>query len=307
MLKNFWYALEFCSRVTPETPSTIRCLEQDIVMTRDARGSVTAYNDARPDDEVLPVVERYGFIWVFMGDGTIPVEAAAPIPVWPEWDDPRYGGHEVKGDWLWKANVNRVVENGCDAAHTPFVHAGQFGNPELPEVPDYEVEFPNDWEARLSVELHPPAPKGIFGLGNKMLRRDLKERPPVLTRTGWQLPNLIRLEVNLPIGQLVIYDTNIPVDATTTLTKWVSLRTFFTGTWADKNAAKRVPPIFIADAEIVENQRPELLPYDLGAELHVKSDAIAVAYRRRLAELRNAGFDYDGELIVGSRPALVSA
>jgi hypothetical protein len=140
-----------------------------------------------------------------------------------------------------------------------------------------------------------------------MMRRDLKDRPPVLTRTGWQLPNLIRLEVNLPIGQLVIYDTNIPVDATTTLTKWVSLRTFFTGKWADKNAAKRVPPIFVADAEIVENQRPELLPYDLGAELHVKSDAIAVAYRRRLAELRAAGFDYDGELIVGSRPALVSA
>ncbi len=306
VLKNFWYALEFSSRVTPTTPGTIRCLEQDVVMERRPDGGVTSYNAARPDEEILPSLERYGFVWVFMGDGTMPVEAAPPIPVWPEWDDPRYGGHNVRGDWLWKANVNRVVENGCDAAHTPFVHAGQFGNPELPEIPDYEVEIPNDWEGRLSVEMHPPAPKGLFALRNKA-RRGLQDRPPVLTRTGWQLPSLIRLEVNLSIGQMVLYDTNIPVDATTTLTKWVSLRTFFIGTWADKNAAKRVPPIFVADAEIVENQRPELLPFDLGAELHVKSDAIAIAYRRRLGELRELGYQYDGELLVGSRPALVSA
>ena len=306
MLKNFWYALEFSSRVTSAAPTPARILEQDLLLERDASGRVSAYNIARKDDEVLPVVERYGFLWVFMGDGTMPVEAAPPIPVWPEWDDPRYGGHNVKGDWLWKANVNRVVENGCDAAHTPFVHAGQFGNPEMPQIPDYEVEIPNDWEARLSVELHPPAPKGLFALRNKA-RKGLTERPPVLTRTGWQLPSLIRLEVNLSIGQMVLYDTNIPIDATTTLTKWVSLRTFFTGTWADKNAAKRVPPIFIADAEIVENQRPELLPYDLGAELHVKSDAIAVTYRRRLAELRELGYTYDGELLTGFRPGLVAA
>ena len=261
-------------------------------MTRGGDGVVTAYNAARRHDEVLPAVERYGFVWVFMGDEDFPIEDAPPIPVWSEWDDPKYGGHNVKGDWLWKANVNRVVENGCDAAHTPFVHAGQFGNHELPEIPDYEVEYISENEARLSVELHPPAPKGLFALRNKA-RRGLHERPPVLTRTSWQLPNIIRLEVNLSIGQMVLYDTNIPVNETTTLTKWVSLRSFFTGTWADKNAAKRVPPIFVADAEIVENQRPELLPFDLSAELHVKSDAIAVAYRRRLAELNDSGFRYE--------------
>lgn len=303
MLKNFWYALEFSSRVTPTTPSTITCLEQPIVMTRGADGTIAAHHRDRPGDEVMPALERYGFVWVFVGDAGFPLEQAPPIPDWPEWDDPRYGGREVKGDWFWKANVDRIVENGCDAAHTPFVHAGQFGNPELPEVPDYEVEHISDFESRLSVELHPPAPKGLFALRNKA-RRTLKERPPVLTRTGWQLPNLIRLEVNLPLGQLVIYDTNIPIDATTTLTKWVALRTFFTGRWADKNAAKRVPPIFEADQVIVENQRPELLPFDLSAELHVKSDAIAVAYRRRLIELNDSGFRYDSGsgLLLGRRP-----
>lgn len=40
------------------------------------------------------------------------------------------------------------------------------------------------------------------------------------------------------------------------------------------------------DQRIVEAQRPEELPIDLAAELHIKGpDAVAVAYRRLLAEL----------------------
>ena len=39
------------------------------------------------------------------------------------------------------------------------------------------------------------------------------------------------------------------------------------------------------DVPIVESQRPELLPLDLQAELHLKSDRLAVAYRRWLREL----------------------
>jgi vanillate O-demethylase monooxygenase subunit len=38
------------------------------------------------------------------------------------------------------------------------------------------------------------------------------------------------------------------------------------------------------DIPIVESQRPELLPLDLQAELHVRSDRMAVAYRRWLKE-----------------------
>jgi phenylpropionate dioxygenase-like ring-hydroxylating dioxygenase large terminal subunit len=38
------------------------------------------------------------------------------------------------------------------------------------------------------------------------------------------------------------------------------------------------------DIPIVESQRPELLPLDLQAELHVRSDRMAIAYRRWLKE-----------------------
>lgn len=37
--------------------------------------------------------------------------------------------------------------------------------------------------------------------------------------------------------------------------------------------------------EDIESQRPELLPLDLQAELHLRSDRTAIAYRRWLREL----------------------
>ncbi len=42
--------------------------------------------------------------------------------------------------------------------------------------------------------------------------------------------------------------------------------------------------IFNQDKRIVESQRPEQVPFDLAAELHLKFDAVAVAYRRAMRE-----------------------
>jgi phenylpropionate dioxygenase-like ring-hydroxylating dioxygenase large terminal subunit len=39
------------------------------------------------------------------------------------------------------------------------------------------------------------------------------------------------------------------------------------------------------DISIVESQRPELLPLDLQAELHLRSDRTAIAYRKWLKQL----------------------
>jgi phenylpropionate dioxygenase-like ring-hydroxylating dioxygenase large terminal subunit len=47
--------------------------------------------------------------------------------------------------------------------------------------------------------------------------------------------------------------------------------------WQDSIVAQDVP--------IVQSQRPELLPLDLQAELHLRSDRTAIAYRKWLNEL----------------------
>ncbi len=43
--------------------------------------------------------------------------------------------------------------------------------------------------------------------------------------------------------------------------------------------------IFGQDQVVVESQRPERVPFDLAAELHLKFDAVAVAYRKAMRAL----------------------
>ena len=43
--------------------------------------------------------------------------------------------------------------------------------------------------------------------------------------------------------------------------------------------------IFGQDQRVVESQRPDRVPFDLAAELHLKFDAVAVAYRKAMRDL----------------------
>ena len=244
-----------------------------------------------------PVVEKYDLVWVFLGD--LPEAERPPIPEWPEFDDPSF--HRVYGEFPnWPANYERILENGTDVAHAPFVHGGVFGNPERPEVPENVIET-TPWSASTEISLPARKPTGLWSFVSKGSRK-LSERPPVTVRTTWWLPNLIKLDVRLPMGRLIIYDTNIPVSDTETNVKWIAMRNFFPQKIFDRDTRRRVNGIFKEDAAIVNSQRPELLPFDLSSELHVKSDGMAVAYRRRRQELIEMGWGIEADKIIGDGP-----
>jgi phenylpropionate dioxygenase-like ring-hydroxylating dioxygenase large terminal subunit len=119
------------------------------------------------------------------------------------------------------------------------------------------------------------------------------------------MPNVTRLDLDLGNGwRTIVFDSNVPVDEKTTRTCFIALRNFFTGSWADWDARRRVMKIFREDQKTVEAQRPELLPYDLAAELHIKSDAMGVAYRRLRKRYLDMGWGVGAQT---SRPALVIA
>jgi phenylpropionate dioxygenase-like ring-hydroxylating dioxygenase large terminal subunit len=245
--------------------------------------------------DAYPVQEKYMMIWVYMGD--LPEEERPPIPDWSAVDDTDTF-RAVTGEFLWHSNYERILENGVDVAHTPFVHGGVFGNPEKPEVPDFEIEE-SPWHCKVSVVLEPPASKGLWGMITPNRTKDMSKRPPVPVSTTWWLPNAILLEVDTPIGQLKIFDVNIPIDEETTLVKFIALRTFFKGAWADRDAKRRVMNVLYQDRDVVDTVRPELLPFDLSDELHVKSDYNCVLYRRRRQQLIDMGWGVEGNTIVG--------
>jgi phenylpropionate dioxygenase-like ring-hydroxylating dioxygenase large terminal subunit len=336
MLMNFWYALAFRHEITDQ-PVRVKALGQELVMYRDSKGVVHCLSDlcvhrggamsggwikddclvcpyhgweyggdgactkipankenspipkkARVDS--YPTVERYAWVWVFLGD--LPEAERPPIPELPGFDDPKL--RLTTGEFEWDANFERVLENSMDIAHAPFVHSGSFGNKDKPEVEDYTVTG-DEYRGEATVTLEPPMPKGIWRYLYK------KDRPGVRTTTGYFMANVTKLVVRLPLGELVIYNANVPVDEHHTITKWASLRNFFTGKWADKNSIERTYKIFWEDKPTVEGQRPELLPVDLTAELHVKSDALQLAYRRSRQHFLDKGWGIDAHQFTDDR------
>ncbi len=232
--------------------------------------------------DTYPCVERHGFVWVFLGDA--PEPERPPLPVLEGLDARteawRDGSRAVRGTFEWQANYDRVLENAFDIAHTPFVHAGSFGNPDKPEIQDYEVEQNVEnghlTSVTATVDLDPPPPRGRWA---KVYRTE-GDRPPVRTTTGFYPPNVSLLIVRPPLGEIRIYTAAVPIDEHRTISKFYMFRDFFTGRWADRDSIARTLKIFLQDQITVERQRPELLPFDLAAELHVKSDSIQLAYRR---------------------------
>lgn len=342
MLKNFWYAVAFNEEITEKpTRLTVLGQElvafrqkrsgkviimSDLCVHRggslsggwqddngcvvcpyhgwqyDAEGKVVKVPANQPGRPIpkkarvdsYPVQEKYHFVWVFLGD--LPEEERPPIPDWDEhFNNPDLA--YVHGEFLWQANYERVLENGVDIAHTPWVHGGAFGNRDKPEVDEFEPVL-TPWSAEGTTKQNPPK-RNVKGIKRLIYR---KEATDVVTTAAWYLPNLIKLHVRLPIGELIIYDTNIPIDENTTLTKWIAFRTFFTGKWADGDARRRTLEIFQQDKVVVENQRPELLPVDLAGELPMRSDAMSIAYRRRRAELMDLGWGIETDRFVGSGP-----
>lgn len=253
---------------------------------------------ARARVDAYPVVERYGWVWVFLGD--LPEEERPPIPEFPEYDDTA-NYRCIRGDWEWKADYVRVIENGLDFGHAPFVHP-RFGDRENAKIHDFEMEQ-DQWSGRAKVTYIPPLTTGIW----RSLRR---ERTPVQAQSAFHVSGaMVRIDVWIrPTWKMVIFDVNTPVDATTTKTRFIMARTFFRQPMFDGDARRRTMRIFEQDTRIVEEICPEIVPLTPREELSVKSDNLMNAFRRKRLELLKAGWGLDTRKIaeeVGGRRAIV--
>jgi phenylpropionate dioxygenase-like ring-hydroxylating dioxygenase large terminal subunit len=320
MLKNVWYAVEF-SQVITDRPQLVQLFDRQIAIYRDAQKNLHALDNTCPHRgaslangtiqanclvcpyhgwhfqgdgkcvkipanastavipkqavaNTYPVQEKDGWVWLFWGDSLDDQASNFAIPVIPQSHDPKF--RLIQGDFRWQVNYERAIDNGLDFAHAPFVHAGAFGNPDAPEIAPLAIES-DEWGASATVLLAPNPPKGLW--------RFLAKKEPALvqTRTGFLLPNLTFLEVQLPFGTLVIWTAHVPINAQMTVSKWMNFRSFFPGKWADGDARQRTLKIFEQDRPIVEAQYPQQLPAAASTEIFVAADLLQLKYR----ELRN--------------------
>lgn len=210
------------------------------------------------------VKERYGLIWASLG------QPAHDIPGFPEWPDAAFR-KVICGPYTLKATGPRAIENFLDVAHFPFVHGGLLGDDARPEVEDYEAEITTDGVVARDVRIYQPDPDAS-GQGAVVSYTYSVFRPLAAhftkTSDGPRFAAFFAItpvEERLSVGWLLLalnYRHDAPED---------ELRGF-----EDAIMAQDIP--------VVESQRPELLPLDLQAELHLRSDRVAIAYRRYLKE-----------------------
>jgi vanillate O-demethylase monooxygenase subunit len=84
-----------------------------------------------PRTRSFPVVERYGFIWVWTGDAAQADPAKIHHLPWAESDEWAYGG----GLYHIACDYRLMIDNLMDLTHETYVHADSIGQKEIDEAP----------------------------------------------------------------------------------------------------------------------------------------------------------------------------
>jgi phenylpropionate dioxygenase-like ring-hydroxylating dioxygenase large terminal subunit len=222
-------------------------------------------------------MEKDGLIWVCLGD-----EPLFPPPDFPEINDPSF--RVVAGPaYDWSCNAPRRLENFVDFAHFAWVHEGVLGSRENPEVPDHDV-----WREghclRFSARVLEPSDgvtKKRLGVQDDMLSVDNDYR--------LFMPLTIYLDRRFPgDNHYVLFMSASPVRRKLTRSFWFIARNYAFDE-DDQEFLDFENLILEQDRPVVESQRPEELPVDLSAELHIKGiDQVSIKYRRWLVEIARA-------------------
>lgn len=223
---------------------------------------------------VIAVAERYGLVWVCVGD---PCE---PVPVLDE-AEPTSGYtliHELMD--VWPASAPRVMDNALDVSHIPWVHRNTVGTPDHPGVSPFSVERDG---LRLRFTLTYTAAMNAQQKINTGITTDTAER---ITHVELVSPFVYRGVLEYPANGLrhVLFKTATPVDDHTTLFCQFIARN-------DNPPPEKWEAIASVDRSVQAEDKallagvPAEFPLDTTSEVHVAADRMTVEYRRVLAEL----------------------
>ncbi len=84
-----------------------------------------------PPVRAFPVIERYGFIWVWPGEADQADPALLPHLEWAESAEWAYGG----GMYHIACDYRLMIDNLMDLTHETYVHASSIGQKEIDEAP----------------------------------------------------------------------------------------------------------------------------------------------------------------------------
>jgi phenylpropionate dioxygenase-like ring-hydroxylating dioxygenase large terminal subunit len=237
-----------------------------------------------------PVVERYKWIWIWMGDPAVADRSNITDFHWL--DDPNWG---AKSSYLHvKANWQLVVDNLLDLTHLAFVHESTIGNSALAEHANVKVtRAPNNVAVTRWI-IDQPAPPTFVKVGGFTSNVD---RWQII---DWVPPAFLRLDVGAtptgtgaPEGRRVNGITMRNLNAITPETETTSH--YFWGQAHDfdvKNMSltqkvfEQIQTAFLEDVEVFSAQQQNLDIYSDPPQVDINADTGVLQARRIIDRIR---------------------
>lgn len=241
--------------------------------------------------KTYPVVARYRWIWIWMGDPALADPATITDFHWL--DDPEWG---AKSSYLHvKANWQLVVDNLLDLTHLAFVHETTIGNLALAEHAKVNVtRAPNNVVVtRWIVDQDPPPTfQKVGGFTGKVDRWQIIDFvPPAFLRldvgatpTGTGAPEGKR------VGGINMRNLNAitPETETTSHYFWGQAHDFDVGNAATTdNIFEQIRTAFLEDVDVFSGQQKNLDLIPNPSQVDIAADAGALQARRILARLHD--------------------
>lgn len=214
--------------------------------------------------------ERYGLAWVAVD------EPRWPLPEVPELEDPAWRV-VATGPFAWHCDASRQVENFTDFGHFAFVHPGLLGDPAQAVVAPHRVDVDDHV---LRYEYGRPDTPNTEDF--PVFAAEVRKEPTRRTRYALHLPYTIVEHIGWGAAEGIVYlFAARPVGPDRCVGYCVVARNYNLEQ-PDAVFQDFERTIFGQDQRVAESQRPEQVPFDLAAELHLSFDAVAVAYRRAM-------------------------
>ncbi|MCS6946390.1 MAG: aromatic ring-hydroxylating dioxygenase subunit alpha [Steroidobacteraceae bacterium] len=237
-----------------------------------------------------PTMERYGWVWVFLGD--LPEAERPQVPdLFPEYALPeqwRAIHYHGEGHVNWA----RFEENSLDTAHINFVHP-TFGTRRAPRVQTVPIT-PTQYGAK--VHRVRPAPKVEQKTGEmaKLLNPDRG-----FTSVSVEFSVIGVCHRIQPVFQegmsIVTFSVKVPIDATHTRTFGIQARNFLLDPEHDDERRAMIYKALQEDLDVVTRIEPKLPPRSSTEELLTETDGMEFHFRQRVREWASRGFEIDVE------------
>lgn len=234
--------------------------------------------------------EKYGAIWVCLGDEP---DAASPIFDIPEWGDPEW--KFTTNEEVWEADYHTCKFTNLDPVHLPVVHGISFQGTDNPVQPPTPRITATDHGFVSVMRSNPKPSEGVWSeMRDKGTQVESVMRffVPGLTLSG-------RVELGgIGSGKFnLFYEFTTPIDEHRTMMRHLLFRNYRMEDDFDAEHTRRNLQNIHQDKDLAESQRPQLAavgPNPNGVYTH-DEDRIMLTYWGLMETMRNKGWQIDQE------------